>query len=175
MPDKVTLIREWLVALAVLCRTNVGKEELAATLNAYAPMLAARYSLGAFSQASLDAVATQCSYFPSYAELCGALSPWWQEHRDTEALQIASDQPATVRQREIDQAVRDSWRNITAENVRAKVRAVQDSPMPPALGAFLATALRKHAPQHLGLLPPKWLAERPGEPADVVALRSTTP
>jgi hypothetical protein len=170
MPDKAAVARDWLKALAVLCANNVTQSELVGKLNAYAPMLAQEFSDGAFSAASLAAIGRKFTFFPSFAELTEALSSWWQEHRPNHVPRIAADQDATIRQREIERNVRVSWETVSAADVRAKIRAVRDSPLQLSLGAFLAAALRKHAPQHLALLPPAWLKE-PAEPAEVAALR----
>lgn len=171
MDNKQSAIRDWLKALAVLCASGPNKNELLGKLNAYVPMLAQEFPKEAFSPISLAEVGRKFTFFPSYAELTQALSPWWKEHRPPPvASVITSDQNATVRQREIDREVRESWQTITDADVRAKIRAVLDSPMPQSFGPFLAAALRKHAPQHLPLLPPQWLKERT-EPADVIALR----
>lgn len=60
---------------------------------------------------------------------------------------------------------RASWEGITEPEVRAKIRDIQQSladgranPFTAMLGSFLATALDMHAPHHLPLLPPAWLA-----------------
>lgn len=50
-----------------------------------------------------------------------------------------------------------SWGNLSEIAVYAKVRALRDHPMRPILGRMLAAAVRRHAPQHLGLLPPEFL------------------
>jgi hypothetical protein len=169
MHDKIPAIRDWLKALAVLCASNLGKAELLGKLNAYAPMLAQEFGEGAFCATSLATVGRQFKFFPSYAELTEALSPWWKEHRPP-LVAIASDQPGTIKQREIERQVRDSWTNISEAQVRAKIRTIRDGWMPGLYGAFLASCLRKHAPHHLALLPPEWLAERT-EAADVIELR----
>jgi hypothetical protein len=149
-------IRDWLKALAVLCAANVSKAELSGKLNAYVPMLAQDFDRGAFSPASLAAVARQCKFFPSYAELAEALAPWWRENRPPQRA-IASDQSATVKQREIERECRGSWDGITPEQIRAKVRELNGNPTRDTLGRFLTGAVAKHAPEHLRLLPPQWL------------------
>ncbi|HEY2617813.1 MAG TPA: hypothetical protein VGI78_10780 [Acetobacteraceae bacterium] len=153
----------------MLCADKGSKEELQVKLKAYVPMLAQEFPVDAFGTASLAAVGRSFTFFPSFAELCTALSPWWKEHRPQRPA-ITADQPATIRQREIERQCRESWESVTAEQVRAKIRAIRDSWKPAVYGHFLGIALIKYAPHHLGLLPPEWLRER-REPADVVALR----
>jgi hypothetical protein len=127
----------------------------------------------AFCLDSLEAVAAACKFPPSYAELREHLGAWWKAHRP-HPVAIAASQPATVRQREIDQEVEESWATITPRQIHAKVRALEGHPMRAMIGSFLASALRKHAPHHLGLLPPEWLTDD-AEPASVVALRQPPP
>jgi hypothetical protein len=169
MPDKAAIIRDWLKALATLCASNLEKDDLQGKLRAYTPMLSQEFPQEAFSPAALAHVARACTFFPSFAELCAALAPWWKEHRP-QPIAITSDQPDTVRNRESERLSRESWKNITPEQVRAKIRALNGNPMRAVLGHFLATALANHAPHQLGLLPPEWLVDH-AEPANVVALR----
>jgi hypothetical protein len=169
MPDQAAIIRDWLKALATLCASNLEPDDLRGKLRAYVPMLSQEFPQEAFGPAALAHVARSCTFFPSFAELCAALAPWWKEHRPT-PIAITSDQPATVKQREVEREAHESWANITPEQVRAKIRTIRDGFNPNAWGRCFAAALRNHAPRHLGLLPPEWLADPP-EPADVVALR----
>ena len=133
------------------------------------PMLA-DFPDEAFCLGSLEAVATQCKFAPSYAELRGHLAEWWRRHRPTPTA-IPGKQPATARQDEIDRDVSESWANITAPQVRAKIRELDGNGMRQTLGHFLATAVAKHAPHHLGLLPPEWIDAPPAEPAARAKLR----
>jgi hypothetical protein len=66
----------------------------------------------------------------------------------------------------------ESWAAIAPQQVRAKIRAINDSPTSLLFGRFLATALERHAPHHLGLLPPQWLEGSDDQPATVVPLRA---
>jgi hypothetical protein len=166
-------IRDWLKALGVLAVGSMTPQEFKARIDAMTTLLAAEFAPGAFTPASLAVVARGCRHFPTYAELCDVLAPWWREHRPTPAA-IPGDQSATVRQREIDREVSESWANITAAQVRAKLRDLDGHPMRNLLGDFLATALRKHASHHVALLPPEWLKDG-ADGADVVALRRPPP
>lgn len=78
---------------------------------------------------------------------------------------MISQQPATVRQQEIEREVCESWEGITAEQVSRKVREVQHCAMPTLFGGLLATCINKHAPQHTGLLPPAWVAHATADDA----------
>ena len=70
------------------------------------------------------------------------------------------------------EAGKASWQGIDAADVRRKIRNVEASGMSLRLGHFLATALRNHAPHHLGLLPPQWLEDGDDQGAVVVPLRA---
>ena len=161
----------WLSDLGKLTAGAAPLSDAKAKIASMAAALAEEFPPSAFSRASLVFVARQCKFFPTFGEVCDALGPWWKQHRPT-PLAIAADQDATIKQREIERAVRESWDGITAPQVRAKIRAVRDSPAPlvPTLGSFLAAALGKHAPHHLALLPPEWLKDQ-AEPPQVQALR----
>ena len=103
--------RDWLKALGTLVAGSLPANESRAKLNLLAPMLAEEFPAGAFTPPSLAAVARQCKFFPSYAEICEVLSPWWKEHRPPHRA-IAADQNATIRQREIEREVSESWDGI---------------------------------------------------------------
>lgn len=161
---------EWLNDLANLTAGPTPLADSKPKIATLAAALAEDYPAAAFNRQSLVVVAKASKFFPTYSEICAILSPWWKERRP-KPIAIASDQPAAVRQREIEREARESWQNITPEQVRAKIRTIRAGWQPRTYGPFLASALRKHAPQHLGLLPPEWLVEHL-EPADVVALRA---
>ena len=160
--------QQWVAMLAKLV-APMDATRAAKALTDMLPMLA-DFPDAAFTLDSLDAVAAQCKFPPSYAELRGHLADWWKQHRTLPSA-IVGKQPATAAQDEIDRDVRESWANITAPQVRAKIRELEGNGMRATLGHFLATAIAKHAPHHLGLLPPEWL-DAPKEPVERAKMRA---
>ena len=90
MPKQAThirVVREWCQSLGVLTAVSITRHEAEMKLAAYVPMLKDRFPDGAFTTASLEHVARQCTKgFPTYPELAGYLSGWWREHRPVIAL-----------------------------------------------------------------------------------------
>ena len=168
--DHLRLVTGWLTDLANVSAGQAPLADAKTKIAAMASLLAEEFPAGAFTRQSMMAVARACKFFPSYGELCAVLSPWWLERRPP-LLAISRDTSTEQQQRnELERA--ETWRRITPEEVRAKIRAVRDdAKFQPILGHFLGTAIRLHAPQHLGLLPPEWLDAPPTEPAKVVELR----
>ena len=162
-------IAGWLNDLAVLTAGSQPIADAKAKVAAYAGMLAEEYPAAAFSRASLRHVAERCKFFPSYAELYEALGGWWKDNRPR-PVAITGDQPATIRQREIEREVHDSWANETADAVKARVANIEHGPFALAVGRALAAALGSHAPHHLPLLPLAWRTD-PDNPASGVPPR----
>jgi hypothetical protein len=79
-------ITGWLNDLANLTAGNPPLEDIKLRAGAMASMLADQFPEAAFTRASLAHVARKCTFFPSYAELCDALLPWWQDNRPTTAI-----------------------------------------------------------------------------------------
>jgi hypothetical protein len=160
--------QQWVAMLAKLV-APMDATRAAKALADMLPMLA-DFPDAAFCLDSLNAVATKRSAPPSYADLRSDLAKWWKQHRP-QPVAIEGKQPATARQDEIDRDVSESWANITAPQVRAKIRELEGNGMRQTLGHFLATAIFKHAPHHLGLLPPEWLKDV-AEPPERAKLRA---
>jgi hypothetical protein len=79
---KVSDVRhQWVTALGVLTSGNMTRAEAEMKLRAYVPLLQDEFPPAAFCQDSLSAVARQCQWFPSYAEVARHLSEWWRAHR----------------------------------------------------------------------------------------------
>lgn len=156
----------WLNDLATLTAGTTPLADSKAKVAALASMLASEYPPEAFSRRSLEHIARQCTFFPSYGELARALSAWWQDNRPP---QQAVEYDRFAVSDEETAARRASWVTISPEQVRAKVRALDGHPMREALGKALATALFHNAPKHLGYLPPELLKHLPA--AEVVPLR----
>jgi len=150
--------RDWLKALGALIAPSMTQQEFAGRINVLAAALAREFPPGAFCPASLAHVARQCKFFPNFAELCEYLSPWWKEHRP-KPIAIAADQNSTIKARQERADAEASWRDITDDQIRAKVWALNDHPMRQQLGHFLATAINRHVPEKLGMLPPEFLTD----------------
>jgi hypothetical protein len=78
---KVDDVRKWITALGVLTAGNMTRVEAEMKLRAYVPLLQDRFPPAAFTQSSLEAVASQCRFFPSYADVAAHLADWWRDHR----------------------------------------------------------------------------------------------
>jgi hypothetical protein len=78
---KVGIVREWTIALGVLTAGNMTRVEAEMKLRAYVPLLLENFPPGAFTQDSLHFVASQCKWFPSYAEVIEHLRAWWHDNR----------------------------------------------------------------------------------------------
>lgn len=70
-------LSEWLVALGNLCAGSMPAQDAQIKTRAYAPLLQSRYEPAAFCAKSLEAVAAQSKFWPSYGELCDRLDAWW--------------------------------------------------------------------------------------------------
>lgn len=92
MPDQ-SLIRQWLTQLGRLTSAKIEAEEVANYLDAFTPMLAERFDDSAFSVKSLEHVAAQCRYLPTYGELVPLLTTWVRQHRETQRM-LALPAPA---------------------------------------------------------------------------------
>jgi len=157
-------IRNWLKALGALTAGNLPASEVKGKLDAMVPMLAMEYQAEAFTPLSLAAVARECEFFPTYATLTKHLSAWWKEHRpppsqraiETERQGYLPPEQRKAKQERETREARESWQNITAEEVRRKIRALDGHPMRIVLGKILHTGLARHAAQHIGLLPPEF-------------------
>ena len=156
-------IRDWLKALGSLAASTLTAKEFDARISAYAPLLAADFPQAAFGPTSLAAVARQCKFFPSYAELCAHLGSWWKEHRPPPTVAALNDPKARTNE-EWRQAAELSWSTATAFDVRSKVTETQRITVAAhrnSLGRMLAHAVATHAPTHLGLVPPEWQDNAP--------------
>jgi len=73
--------RRWLIDLGKLTAARSSHDEAADFVASSAPMLALRFPNEAFNIRSLEAVAAECKYIPTYGELVALLRAWWQAHR----------------------------------------------------------------------------------------------
>ncbi len=157
-------VTEWLNDVAGLTTGATPLADAKPKITRLALALAEEYPAGAFTRQSAIAVATANSWFPSYAQIVAVLSPWWKERRPMPRMLAA---PTTRLQQERDEEERaDSWRNITDDEIRAKIWALRDHPMRLQLGRMLAVAINRHAPHKLHQLPPGFLQDAPPKAAN---------
>lgn len=148
-------VRDWLKALGALTAAVMTNNEAKARVSAIATLLANEFPTAAFCPASLAHVARECRHFPTYAELCDLLGPWWKQHRP-EPTMIETDTWQERQQRAEDERA-GSWILITDTEIREKIRNLNGHPLRSYLGRLLATCIARHAPKKLGLLPPEFL------------------
>jgi len=92
-------VRLWLNALGRLTVASMSATEANQILDEVAPMLASRFTDDDFTPASLEHVAAECKYLPTYGEIVALIRAWQEE---TYPQQITSDaDPIT--------AERDAW------------------------------------------------------------------
>lgn len=145
--------QQWIAMLAKLV-APIEPIAAAKALSEMMPMLA-DIPDGAFSLASLDYVARQCKRTPTYGELRASVSAWWLDNRPKQALlenplnEVWSAKVA----RERAEAIAD-WSN--PDKVRASVQLLDGHPMAEFLGGMLGGLVKRHAPQNLVVLPPRW-------------------
>jgi len=83
MADHV-VVRRWLVDLGKLTAARSSHDEAADFIDMGTPMLAMRFPNEAFNAVSLEAVASECKYLPTYGELVSHLRDWWRHHRPSQ-------------------------------------------------------------------------------------------
>jgi hypothetical protein len=62
-----------------------------------------------------------------------------------------------------------SWQNLSEQQIRAKVGALEGHPFRATLGRMLATALRRHQPGLIIHLPPEFLEPTPARATEGAA------
>lgn len=84
--------QRWLSALGSMTAGSMSKAEADAKMNAYIPFMA-QWPDWVFNPRSLEFVARECKFFPSYAEVSAHLATWLRENRSPQKA-IGSDKPA---------------------------------------------------------------------------------
>jgi hypothetical protein len=152
--------QQWAAMLAKLV-APMDSERASKGLAGILPMLEA-YPDGAFTLDSLEYVAARLQRVPTYSELNPLIGAWWKEHRPAHVA-ITHDRSDLNKIRREHDAAEASWKGITADQLRAKLREIAACPEAHrgTLGRTLATAVERHAPHLLGLMPPKFLEPTP--------------
>jgi len=172
-----TVTREWLVSLGALTAASLPVEDAKARVAAYLPLLLDEFPEAAFTKQSLAHVARSCKFFPTFGELCAALSDWWRTNRPAIA---AADQdiPERLRVAHIPnrERVDVSEIGITRRLIELEQLA-SESKLQAALASLgmkmLRINLEERAPERLHMIPDtiKPPTEKPRSvPEQIVAL-----
>ncbi len=125
MRTEVSKVRDWLKALASLTAEKQSAEDLAARVDAMAPLLVREFDRGTFSPASLAHVAKASKWFPSYAEACEALTAFRKTQAPVyPALAAPAPQRSPTSEDDADRADRAWWDE--------RIRGVEDMENPTA-------------------------------------------
>lgn len=171
MTDKTQRLQQitlWLTKLALLTsggKTPVTKQQI----GLYATIFSDEVPIGAFSDASLTAICGGCEFFPAYAVLKTAVMAWWEAQEAARVPRLGYAGPLqdhfdalegndAHRQRVVDlaAAVKRSWQSPAS--VREALAELEDAPvgMRLVLGRLVGAAVRAHAPENLGFVPPEF-------------------
>jgi hypothetical protein len=80
-------VRQWLVRLGRFTVSSISSDEAAAFVADMAPMLAERFSDASFTPRSLEHVAAECKYLPTYGEIVAHLRTF-VEQREHETASV---------------------------------------------------------------------------------------
>lgn len=90
--DHALVVAQWLTDLLMLTRgASNDAEEVKRKMKAMIIILAKDFPSAAFSSQSLQAIATQFKFMPSYSELSAALTVWW---KDSQPKEVVFDDPS---------------------------------------------------------------------------------
>jgi hypothetical protein len=111
------VVTKWLSALGTLCAGSMTAEDARTKIGAYATMLDGRFQPWAYSRRSLEAVAVQSKFWPSYGELCERLDAWCRENKpasDAPRLAAPTDQSPSEYRAKLDVDDRKFWEDHLA-------------------------------------------------------------
>jgi hypothetical protein len=167
MPADPQAIYQWLKALGTLTAAAMSEEVADNKLHAYAPLLAFEFDQSCFCPSSLAYVARGSKFFPTFGEVCALLTQWCREQRQAAGPAIAAptDPWGSKVRAEREAAIRE-WTD--PGHIQAAVKALEDSPLRPTLGSFLARAVEFHAPHLIELVPAKFRTVTPEASARVI-------
>jgi hypothetical protein len=128
--------KRWLLSLAQLTAVRLSHDEASAFIETTAPMLAMRFPNEALTPASLEAVAAECKYLPSYGEIVPLLRGHWQQHRPLPPL---LPPPPSRHRDEPTEDEREHVARLTAETIAA----LRSTEQPPEQRRFAANCLSR--------------------------------
>lgn len=152
MTDPQKHRKQW---IAMLAKLVAPMETIAAgkAMSEMLPMLE-DFPDGAFTIASLHAVAAATKRVPTYGELRTSLGAWWSANRPEEPSAV--ERPAWLERYAKERAdAKASWSDPA--NVRESRDVVLSSDVQQhRLGRMLAALVNRHCPANIGLLPAEW-------------------
>jgi len=108
MAEQIPLtIRRWLVQLGKLTATSISSDEAADFVDTNEPMLAIHFPPAAFTLLSLEHVAAQCKFLPTYGEITERLGEWWRHQRPQPA--ITYEPPKVAKIHTAEERAHASW------------------------------------------------------------------
>lgn len=72
----VLIVQRWLIRLGRITAAKLAEADAAEFVEDIAPLLAMRFGDDAFTNVSLEFVAAECKFLPTYGELVGHLRDW---------------------------------------------------------------------------------------------------
>lgn len=158
----------WVTKLALLTvggKTPPTKQQI----GLYATTLAVDLPQAAFTEASLQEVASGCEFFPAYSVVKTALEAWYSSARlralaspvsimFTEYFDEQQNTDAH-KQRLVDRlaAAKSDWQD--PGKIRASAHRIgEDHPHRLLVGRILAALVLRHAPENISFVPPEFLA-----------------
>ena len=122
-------IRRWIIQLGKLSATNISSDEAADYVQAIEPMLAIHFPPAAFTLDSLESVASECKYLPTYGEICQHLGAWWQYRKPRPAA--ISREPARRAEPTAEERAHVAWAaNQAAADLRSVAQPVEERRRP---------------------------------------------
>ena len=144
--------RRWLIQLGKLTATRISTDEAADFVDTMLPMLKMRFPAAAFTLLSLEHVAAQCKYLPTFGEIVGHLSEWWHQFRRLPALPYEPPKVAQIHSAE--ERAHASWAASQAiAAIRSTAQPVEDRR--PPTPRYLSREDLVRAYRAAGVEPPK--------------------
>jgi hypothetical protein len=75
MADQL-IVQRWLIRLGKITSARISEDDAADFIEEFSPLLAMRFGDDAFTNVSLEFVAAECKYLPTYGELVALLRDW---------------------------------------------------------------------------------------------------
>lgn len=128
-----SVVEKWLIHLGLRCAPTKGAEDIELRLAEYTLSFARDVPERAFCDASLESLARQFEYFPSYAALRKALDKWLDDNKPRELAIASAFAPDSASMPPQDRHQVDAW-------LRAEARGTSDAELSGRLGVVRQVA-----------------------------------